>query len=62
MRQKRAKQLRRFVYGDMSTKGTKYTIDTKTGQIKATGLRRHFMDIKKGYRNDAVMMRRALKI
>jgi len=47
MNQKKAKRLRREVYGDMSTRGTKYYRDPKTGRIVSDKLRWTFKRLKK---------------
>jgi len=47
MNQKKAKQLRREVYGDMSTRGTEYYKDPKTGTIVSSKLRWTFKKLKK---------------
>ena len=47
MNQKKAKRLRREVYGDMSTRGTKYYRDPKTGRIVSDKLRWTFKRLKR---------------
>lgn len=48
MRGKKAKQIRKVVYGDMSQKAPrKYAQHRKTGQIINTGLRARYLKAKK---------------
>jgi len=48
MRGKKAKRLRKKVYGDMSIRDTKYFRNNKTGQITADELRTAYQHSKKG--------------
>ena len=47
MNGKKAKRLRKKVYGDMSTRGGEYYRDPKTGKIVADKLRWTFKRLKK---------------
>ena len=48
MRGKKAKRLRKKVYGDMSIRDTKYFRNNKTGQITADSMRTAYQHSKKG--------------
>lgn len=50
MRGKRAKHLRRLIYGEQSQKQVRNYIRTETGTIIAQGLRRLYQELKARYK------------
>jgi hypothetical protein len=51
MNGRRAKTIRRKVFGDFAYRATMYVTNPKTGAIECTGLRRQYKDAKKEWKS-----------